>query len=861
MPILDEIEVFFAGQSNWKRQAYAALRGGSEVNEAFLDELTAECVRNATTADDEGAAQASGPSEVHTREPAVVVRLLCVEHVRNIASLAADQSLTFAPDGLTVIYGDNGAGKTGYERILRQVCRARGAAPALRGNVFVEGQASGSAEVAYSVNAIEARLTVRGTLSADSPLRHFSVFDTGAAASLVNDQNATAFRPFGLDLLDRFSAIADEVQRRIERELTHLSTPCVRVEEFPDRTSAGRFLRELDSTVTAKAIDSHLIPLTAIQEARRKELATTLAQAKVNDPAKLAFTTNARASRYHQLTRRLEAMAVAFSPGKLASFITLRLEAIETEKAAEVARTKAFSNEPLNEVGTLTWRRLWDAARNYSVLARAGRPLTDTRQGELCLLCAQPLDDTAADRIRTLEAFVTEELQERAKNCAEQFREAFDALNNQPIQQPGDDALLQELTADDATSATSVRQFLARARKVTLLLQTHHATGEATAAEMAMPPVPVGLVDVSSTLRQHAVELQRSAMASTLASQENELAELDTHMRLAQIASQVRDEAVRLARRRDLERAKRSTSTRGVSELSRDLTVKYVSDALCNRFRAELASLGLDHLEGDLTSTGAHKGQLFHRITLKAKQDAPLQEVVSEGEFRCLALAAFLAEIGGSTSGILFDDPVSSLDHTWRKRIAIRLAEEARKRQVIIFTHDIAFHFLLREAAESPALKVPLSERCVERRGKAGAGFCRDQAPWAGMKTKARIGMLKNDIVALKKQYEAGEPMYERDIRDWYGRLRESWERAIEECLLKDSIRRFSHSVRTNSLKEALAKIKPDDDWAAIEKGMTRASAAIRGHDGAAELNPPIPTPTDATQDLVDLETWVKTKN
>ncbi len=129
------------------------------------------------------------------------------------------------------------------------------------------------------------------------------------------------------------------------------------------------------------------------------------------------------------------------------------------------------------------------------------------------------------------------------------------------------------------------------------------------------------------------------------------------------------------------------------------------------------------------------------------------------------------------------------------------------------------------------------------------------------MKTKTRIGSLKEALVGLKKRNEEGDPDYERDVRDWYGRLRETWERAVEECLFKDSVRRFSHSIKTNSLKEALSKIKPEEDWAAINKGMTRASSAIRGHDSAAELNPPIPSPSEAAQDLLDLESWVRTKN
>ncbi len=43
----------------------------------------------------------------------------------------------------------------------------------------------------------------------------------------------------------------------------------------------------------------------------------------------------------------------------------------------------------------------------------------------------------------------------------------------------------------------------------------------------------------------------------------------------------------------------------------------------------------------------------------------PVGKVLSEGEHRCVALAAFLAELStiDAQSAIVFDDPVSSLDH------------------------------------------------------------------------------------------------------------------------------------------------------------------------------------------------------
>ena len=52
-----------------------------------------------------------------------------------MTALAREQTLEFQPAGLTVIYGDNASGKSGYARILKKVCRARAAEKPILPNV------------------------------------------------------------------------------------------------------------------------------------------------------------------------------------------------------------------------------------------------------------------------------------------------------------------------------------------------------------------------------------------------------------------------------------------------------------------------------------------------------------------------------------------------------------------------------------------------------------------------------------------------------------------------------------------------------------------------------------------------------
>src|SRR3546814_8670514 len=69
---------------------------------------------------------------------AAEVALLCsIGPLDHVDRLAPAQQLKFALDGLTIIFGENGSGKSGYARAARRLCTSR-IASKLLGNVFAE---------------------------------------------------------------------------------------------------------------------------------------------------------------------------------------------------------------------------------------------------------------------------------------------------------------------------------------------------------------------------------------------------------------------------------------------------------------------------------------------------------------------------------------------------------------------------------------------------------------------------------------------------------------------------------------------------------------------------------------------------
>ena len=123
-----------------------------------------------------------------------------------------------------------------------------------------------------------------------------------------------------------------------------------------------------------------------------------------------------------------------------------------------------------------------------------------------------------------------------------------------------------------------------------------------------------------------------------------------------------------------------------------ELAEKVISVELANALNDEFKVLGVDNLRVHLQSRSV-KGKPLHKLKLELLQAKSPRDILSEGEQRAIAIGSFLAEvnIGGGNGGIVFDDPVSSLDHKRAERVAARLVKGAAKRQVIIFTHDIYF--------------------------------------------------------------------------------------------------------------------------------------------------------------------------
>jgi energy-coupling factor transporter ATP-binding protein EcfA2 len=285
---------------------------------------------------------------------------------------------------------------------------------------------------------------------------------------------------------------------------------------------------------------------------------------------------------------------------------------------------------------------------------------------------------------------------------------------------------------------------------------------------------------------------------------------------------------------------------------------------LLKAFKTELDAVGATRLPISLKPIGV-VGETAHEVLLEGAKTpgwARTSQILSEGEARVIAIAGFLAELQltAHTNAIVLDDPVSSLDHVFTAKIATRLVREALKRQVIIFTHNIAFLMELKDATLALAMagtSVGITVNTL-RRGGTWAGITTNGAPWYALHVKERAQYLDKLAHEIKSLYPDNMPEYNDKAAFVYGLLREAWESCVEDDLFYNVVCRYRNSVQTLKLMEVAIE---DPDVHNVDLHMSKASTWMTGHDKSKALHFDRPSPKELLADIDALRAFSKLLN
>ena len=855
MIILQEILKWSKGLPGWQQDAIGRLYTKSEFSLQDYDDVYA-LMKSAHGIVDTNGRVASKLADEQVAAPQAVDRLVqisAIKNLRNVNALAEGQRLQINRTGLTVIYGENGSGKSGYSRVFKKACRARDQREAILPNAHIEPSKAGIPQASFELVVDGSDVEVQWTSGKESPeqLSSIAIFDSHCARAYVDNQGDFAYVPYGLDILEGLVNVCTKLRAMATKEQAdnkpdlELFAPLRKTE-----TQVGKLLTLFSAKTNPQDVET-LATLTAADQDRLLTLNKTLSE---TDPIQKAQVLRLRATRFATLATRIDRAIEQINETSVANLKSL-IEKLNIAKQAAAFAGQNFKNTPglLPGTGGETWKALFDAARTFAVESHPGKTFPYLGPESACPLCQKPLEADGDARLKAFEAFY-QQAAEKAEKAARKFAiDAYRAIEQANLDLLLDETLVKELEGVDqklADDCINLQKSLFDRRSA--ILEASKPSNDFDSIPALPQDSRTALVSVNTALLAEASVLEESIDEKAKAALISEKAEMDARLRLSDLKGAVLDAIGKFVLIEKLKASFDAAATTTISKKSTVLSKTMATQKVADALNGELKTLNVHELKV-VMKPESPGGKTRFKLVLEVQGNASAKDILSEGEQRAIALASFLTEVKLSKQrgAILFDDPVCSLDHRRRWHVAKRLAEEAKQRQVIVLTHDIYFLCILQQEADIAG--IDLAPQCI-RKAPAGFGVQAERLPFDAMTTSKRIKSIRQMHETVVKAHKTGDDdEATRLTRDTYYSLRLAWERAVEEVLFQGAVTRFGEGISTQKLSYVVVE---DQDYVAIDAGMTKSSKFA--HDPALGAHLPTPHPDDLLADVEALETWRK---
>ncbi len=388
-----------------------------------------------------------GPDHLPAKaKPGETVILKAMRELENVNRIVPDQTLTFRETGITVIYGGNSSGKSGYARVLKHACRARDQSEQVHPNANDPAAADAIPTAKFDIELAGVAQEVCWSRDKVPPekLSTISVFDSRCARSYLTAEHDVAYLPYGLDIVENLAnKVLPEIKRRLDAEIAGIDISATPFEHLCGDSEVGRQIEELTAESDPAAIKA-LGTLTEEDTRRLTELNEALAEP---DPVKKAKELRLSASRLKALDNRvIEALDSVSDEAveRLQKLDEAKRAAEETEKKA--AEALQAGETLLPGTGEQVWKVLFDAAKRYSIeVAYPGHDFPHTAEDAVCPLCQEPLEESGGLRLKRFEQYVKDDVAKIVKEQRHKLKTAKAKIEGADLQIGLDSALFGDL--------------------------------------------------------------------------------------------------------------------------------------------------------------------------------------------------------------------------------------------------------------------------------------------------------------------------------------------------------------------------------------------------------------------------------
>lgn len=787
-------------QASWVRVLVAAvLKNQGPVGKDVIDESFEILLQANDLGDD--TASVDVPLLVEDELSAAEDVPLTLDQLRDVVgvnALAAGQTVDFDKN-LTILFGQNGSGKTGYARIIKRAAGARSREDILR-NVASDAT-SPNPRACFDLTVDGTSQTVNWSNDIGlAPLNRIRVFDSQTATLHVDNNLDYIYTPAELarftDATDAIVAVQERVtgEKETRQKVSSLSP-----NPFTAGTRFHGLVQDLGSETSLAALEELAkLPDDPGETLQKMQAKYASLASGSDDTQKVGL--QRQLDDLNGLTEILSALESFDATG----YNEALAKVVEARTAVNDLRATLFEADQLAGEPDV-WQDFIEAGQAYAEhLGHSEYP----QEHDVCLYCRQPLESGALSLLRRYGDFLTGAAQAQLQAQVNALEDRIPALTSEQVERSRtalsnveDDSDPRQVAVPLLADAEAALQLIERRQACTHLNLAQRSGGlkapiqelddRLTSEKQALDEKQTNQVDVLPDLERKIQELGDRIKLSTHLDQ---IKGCVTNAKAAQRLGEIDQEISSRVRRPLTQEASRASQELANQDFKRRFTEE------CHALDAPAVSLNFKGRQGSAQRT-------------KRVFNHPPSKVLSEGEQKVLALADFLAEsrMHNSKHPIIFDDPVSSLDSRRLEKVADRLAQLAEEHQVIVFTHNIMFAAKLLDRRQSKGKRTQFME--VRDSGTEKGVI----APEVEPRLDEPPRLAKRVENAIGKASQAGPSSQDARISQAYALIRSWCEAFAEQELLGNVSQRYRRhimmtrldKIKVERLSDAIAVLAP----------------------------------------------------
>jgi hypothetical protein len=844
--IFRDVEQWLSQRPRWLQDAAFRLICNNTVTDIDLQQLVDLCKSEVGLNREKVVFTSVTPGSLSSMDESTHLRLESIHSAKGISALGPKKPLCFG-SSLSIVYGQNGSGKSSYVRLLRHISGAKKSIK-LIGNVYVTDKQPQSCSLIVTSNEVTKEITWTPELGPVDDLSTLQLYDTDCANVYVNDENEVAYEPWLLLFFSQLTDVSLKVGLAIKHEMESITQTKLSYPEGSSKTNSISWLTKLNEKTTNLEINTRC----SWAESDEIELNEKRQQLAETEPIEKMKQYENDVQSIRNLHKILTDVKNSLSDDACTNIIKAKLDLEMKKRAAEEDARKVFEGLPLDGIGTDSWKLLWEQARSFSeehAYQKEQFPFTSNDSN--CVLCQQPLSTEAQSRLNSFETYIKHSLSNQAKKA----EELLTALLKEVKEIPKEETLTLHFNSIGMTDSEkkNVIHFCSTLERRNQSLKKEFIIDLVTS--LPSEDILSSINESVASNEQHAATYEKLSKSENRDELKTSVLELESRKWLHQNQVVIQENVDKTKSIAKYKNAITLTNTKALSIKKSSLSDLLITEEYIKRFQKELKELGGSRINVDLVKTRAAKGHIYHQIKLKnCSTSVQTAEVLSEGEFRIVSLAGFLADVEGSSNNtpFIFDDPISSLDQIFEEATVKRIAKLSLSRQVIVFTHRLSFLTLLEEAVNELDVECNVIWLRSESWGTGEPG----ETPVFARKPEKALNLILNDRLprARKVLLEDGRTEYDLLAKGICSDFRILLERFIENDLLGDVVQRFRRSVNTLGKIHKLAHISLDD-CKLFEEYMTKYSTYE--HSQSYETPVILPEPDELKADMERLKFWL----